>query len=213
MKGDSVWVSAVDLDNTLTQMMSTDRTDPVWAAIIEARSPSADSLPMKAWADSPRNNLLMLPFLFHGPTGNTFTREIAAPLLRFDLGKTFILPIRVFLSDRKTEVHADRQYYTMPRFEVFQALAPEHSPALTPSRYSNPPNHWSLPIPPRKPIADDDVAVHAHALDGPAIWHDPQLGGGQFFRGDVVAEMEAADVAKPWRLHRCRIIWPNSPDP
>jgi hypothetical protein len=29
MKSESVWVSAVDMDNTLTQTMSVDRTDPV----------------------------------------------------------------------------------------------------------------------------------------------------------------------------------------
>jgi hypothetical protein len=205
MKSDSVWVSAVRMDNTLTQMMSVDRADPVWAAIKEARMPSADELPIKAWANSPQETFARLPLLFSGGGGTSFTGEIAAPILKFDLDRTFALPMRIFLHDRKTEVHADRNYYTMPRYEVFQALAPEQSPALKPSRYSNPPKLWSLP----RPAKDGDVAVHARALDGPAIWHDPQLMSGQFFRGDVVAALEAAGVAKPWRLHRCRIVWPN----
>jgi hypothetical protein len=209
MKSDSVWVSAVDLDNTLTQMMSVDRTDPVWAAVKEARMPSPDDLPIKTWADSPQETFAKLPLLFSGGGGTSFSEEIAAPILRFDLGRTFVLPMRIFLFDRKTEVHADRNYYTMPRYEVFKALAPEQSPALVPSPYSNPPNLWRLPEAPRRTISDEDVAVHASALDGPAIWHDPQLSGGQFFRGDVVAAMDAAGVAKPWRLHRCRIVWPN----
>ena len=202
MKNDSVWVSTVDMDSSLVQMMSTDRTDPVWAAIKEARLPAAEDLPMKVWADSPQENLAKLPLLFSGPSGQIFTREIAAPLLRFDLGRTFVLPIRILLADRKTEVHADRGYHTMPRFEVFKALAPEESPALRPNAYENPPRNWGLPWTPK----DGDVAVHARALDGPAIWDDPQLFNGFFFRGDVVAAMEEAGVAKPWRLIRCRIV-------
>ncbi len=202
MKSDSVWVSTVDLDSTLVQIMSTDRTDPVWAAIKEARWPAAEDLPIKAWAKSPLETFKDLPLLFMGGGGNSFTHEIAAPLLRFELGRTFVLPMRVFLADRQTEVHVDRGYHTMPRFEVFKALAAEESPALRPSRYSNPPTNWMMPLPP----GDIDVAVHARALDGPAIWHDPQLSQGVFFRGDVVAAMEEAGVARHWRLIRCRVI-------
>jgi hypothetical protein len=110
--------------------------------------------------------------------------------------------MRVYLADRKTEVHADRGYHTLARYEVFKTLAPEESPALRPIRYSNPPTNWQMPRPPK----DGDVAVHARALDGPAIWHDPQLLQAFFFRGDVVAAMEEAGVAKPWRLIRCRVV-------
>ena len=199
---DSVWVSAVAMENTLVQMMSADREDAVWPAIMEARMPSAADLPMTAWADSPRDNLGKLPLLFSGPSGFAFTHEIAEPLLRFDLGRTFILPMRIFLFDQKTEVHADRKYYTMPRYEVLKALAPDQSPALLPNPYEKTPTTWSLP----RPTKDGDVAVHARALDGPAIWHDPQLMSGHFFRGDVVAALETAGVAKHWRLHRCRVV-------
>jgi hypothetical protein len=202
MKSDNVWVSTVGLDSTLVQIMSTERTDPVFAAIREARWPAAEDLPMKVWADSPQENLAKLPLLFSGPTGHIFTREIAAPLLRFDLGRTFVLPIRIFLADRKTEVHADRGYHTLARYEVFKALAPEESPALRAGSTRTPPSHWGLPWTPK----DGDVAVHALALDGPAIWHDPQLFNGFFFRGDVVAAMEEAGVARHWRLIRCRVI-------
>jgi len=203
MAGDSVWVSTVGLDSTLVQIMSTDRADPVFAAIREARWPAAEDLPMKAWADSPRETFKDLPLLFMGGGGGTkFTREIAAPLLRFDLGRTFVLPMRIFLADRKTEVHADRGYHALARFEVFRALAPEQSPALRPNPYDNPPSNWNLPSKPK----DGDVAVHALALDGPAIWHDPQLISGFFFRGDVVAAMEEAGVAQYWRLIRCRVV-------
>jgi hypothetical protein len=202
MKSDSVWVSTVDMDSSLVQLMSTDRNNALWAAIREAKWPAAEDLPMKAWADSPQETFKDLPLLFMGGGGNSFTHEIAAPLLRFDLGRTFVLPIRIFLADRKTEVHADRGYHTMPRFEVFKALAPEESPALRAGSTRTPPSHWGLPWKPK----DGDVAVHALALDGPAIWHDPQLFNGFFFRGDVVAAMEEAGVARHWRLIRCRVI-------
>jgi hypothetical protein len=48
MKSDSVWISAVAMENTFVQMMSTDRTDAVWPAIMEARMPSAGDPPMMA---------------------------------------------------------------------------------------------------------------------------------------------------------------------
>ena len=202
MKSDSVWVSTVDMDHTLVQLMSTDRTDPVWKAIKEARTPSSDSLPMKAWADLPQETLERLPCLFSGPSGTIFTDQIAAPLLLFNLGQTLVLPIRIFLADRKTEIHSDRGYHTMPRCEVFEALAPEQSPELKPNPYDKAPKNWSLP----KPTKDGDIAVHARALDGPAIWHDPQIIRGFFFRGDVVAALESAGVSRPWRLFRCRVV-------
>jgi hypothetical protein len=202
MARDSVWVSTIGLDSTLVQIMSTDRMDPVFAAIKDARLPAAEDLPMKVWADSPLEDLGKLPPLFSGPIGEVFTREIAAPLLRFDLGRTFVLPVRVFLADRKTEVHADRGYHALARFEVFKALAAEESPALRPGSSRTPPSHWGLPLKPN----DGDVAVHARSLDGPAIWHDPQLFNGFFFRGDVVAAMEEAGVAQHWRLIRCRVV-------
>jgi hypothetical protein len=44
MKSDGVLVSAVRMENTLVQMMSTDRTVAVWPAIMEARMPSAGDL-------------------------------------------------------------------------------------------------------------------------------------------------------------------------
>jgi hypothetical protein len=202
MKNDSVWVSTVKMDSSLVQLMSTDEDNALWAAIREARWPAAEDLPMKAWADSSLETFKDLPHFFMGGGGASFTREIAAPLLRFDLGRTFVLPMRVYLADRTTEVHADRGYHTMPRFEVFKALAPEESPALRPGSTRTPPSHWGLPWTPK----DGDVAVHALALDGPAIWHDPQLFNGVFFRGDVVAAMKEAGVAKPWRLIRCRVV-------
>jgi hypothetical protein len=49
MESNSVWVSAVAMENTLAQMMSTDRTDAVWPAIMKARMPSANDLPTMAW--------------------------------------------------------------------------------------------------------------------------------------------------------------------
>jgi hypothetical protein len=49
MKSDSVWVSAVPMENTPLPMLSTDRTDAVWPAIMEARMPSAGDLPKMAW--------------------------------------------------------------------------------------------------------------------------------------------------------------------
>lgn len=124
-------------------------------------------------------------------------------MLKFDLGRTLLLPVRLFLQDRETEIGADPGYFVIARWHVFEALAPEESPNLQPNRYSDPPTNWSLPWTPK----DGDVAVHATALDPPAaIWFDPQLMDGLFLSGGLVAALKEAGVAKFWKLKRCRVV-------
>lgn len=202
MKSDSVWVSSVKSDSTLVRSLSVDRSEPGWAALKEGRVPSGDELPLNAFAKNRDDRLKNLPPLFQGGGGITVTSALAAPMLKFDLGRTLLLPMRIFLADRKTEVGAERGFFTIPRYEVFEALAPEASPELQPDRYSNPPTHWALPWTPK----DGDVAVHAKALDGPAMWHDPKLFNGTFLSGALVAAMQEAGVARYWQLTRCRVV-------
>lgn len=128
--------------------------------------------------------------------------EIAEILLSFDLGTMLVLPLRVLEHDRKTEVYGDRNYHLLFRYNVFRALAPKESPNLKPGRFSDPPSHWAMPWEPK----DGDVAVHETALDGPAIWNDPQLMQVHFYNGEVVKALEAAGVAHLWRFKKCRVV-------
>ena len=203
MKCDCVWVSSIKQDSTLVQTnLNYDRDDPARKAIKEGKDPNPEDLPLTVFAKVEGDPLDKLPPLFDGGGAIAISAQLAAPLLKFDLGRTLVLPTRILLGDRKTEVYADRGYYLLPRWHVFGALAPEVSPKLRPSRYGDPPDSWSLPWEPE----DGDVAVHKIALDGPAIWHDPKLMNGIFFNGQVVDAIRSAGVARYWQLTECRIV-------
>lgn len=203
MTTDTVWLWMSQYDNTLIQVnLDFDRDQPALLAIREKRDPRPDELPVVIFGGFPDAPVRKLPPLFDGGGAWTFSAQLAAPLLKLDLGKTLILPVRILQNDKKTEIFADRGYFQMLRHEVFNALAPEESQNLKQSRYSN--THWSVPI--DRELKDDDVAVHATALDAPNIWHDPQLMNSMFFSGKAVAALRDAGVSKYFAFIQCRIV-------
>ena len=209
MKCDSVWVSCIALDRTLTPVnLDFDPNEAARKAIlVEKRDPEPDELPVSIFAKVDNDPLDNLPVFFVGG-GYTFSGRIAAPFFKFDLGRNLILPVQIFLHDRTTEVYAERSYFTRLRSEVLEALAPEASPNLRPAGQNRPgasqkpPTRWFLPWEPQ----DEDVAVTRKALDSPAIWHDPTLINSLFINGEVVKALQDAGVAKYWQLKRCRIV-------
>jgi len=203
MAQDRVWVSAVKQDHSLIRPLDRDEHEPGWAAILqERRAPVEGELPLQKFAEYRDDSLKDLPPLFDGGGGLNLVGQIAAPMLTFDLGRTLILPLRIFLADRSTEIGAERAFYTIPRYHVFEALAPEDSPALRPGRHSKPPTQWLLPRAPK----DGDVAVQSQALEAPAIWVDPKLINGFFMSGPLVAALQEAGVARYWQVFECRMV-------
>jgi hypothetical protein len=159
------------------------------------------NLPIIAFEEYRDDPITDLRPLFSGTGGIVISSELAEPLLRFDLGRTLVLPLRILKYDRKTEIFSDRVYHIILRYEVFEALAPDASTNLRPSGVASPPKRWNLP----RPVNDDDIAVTEAALDGPAIWWDPALHTTRFFNGEVVAAMHENDTAKYWHLKQCRV--------
>jgi len=80
MKGDNIWVSAVSMENTFVQMMSTDRTDLSWSVIIQTSMSSADDLAIEALAQPPLVHFNKLHFMSMGGDGNSFTNAVIAPV-------------------------------------------------------------------------------------------------------------------------------------
>ncbi|MEM8776947.1 MAG: hypothetical protein AAGF53_18090 [Pseudomonadota bacterium] len=113
-----------------------------------------------------------------------------------------ILPLRILQFDRKTEVQPERRYHLIQKWTVLSALAPESSLNLKTNKYS-PGVNWSQ----KEDIKDDDIALDRRALDGSAkIWSDPKLPQGDFYSGDVVDALAAANVSQYWNFKRCRLV-------
>lgn len=205
MKTDSVWVSALPKDGSMVETrLGFDQEEPARKAILSGSDPRLEDLPIKAFEEYADGPIEDLPPIFDGAGGLAVSYELAEPLLRFDLGRTLLLPLRLLRYDRKTEFFGERGYYILLRNEVFKAMTPEACENLRPSLGSSPPKRWKLPI--LQPLQDNDVAVNAKALDGPAQWSDPSLINAKFFNGEVVKAMQETDTAKYWHLKRCSIV-------
>ncbi|TCP43013.1 hypothetical protein [Rhodovulum marinum] len=200
MAQDRVWVSAIKTDSSLVKGLEKDESEPGWVALNERRDPAEQDLPVHLYGKYRDDPLKDLPPLFMGGSGISMSGQIAAPMLNFDLGRTLLLPLRILLADRTTEIGAERAFYTIPRYHVFEALAPEDSPALRQSEYDD--AQWLLPRAPK----DGDVAVKPQALEAPAIWFDSRLINGFFMSGPLVAALQEAGVARYWQLFECRVV-------
>ena len=202
MKTDSVWISALPRDGSNVELrLDYDPEEPARKAILSRGEPRPEDLPIIAFEEYLDGPIKDLPPLFDGAGGIAISGELAETLLKFDLGRTLVLPLRILKYDRKTEILGDRGYHIILRYEVFEALSPDASTGLRPASKETPPIRWNLP----RPVTDNDVAVTKAALDGPAIWWDPALHTTRFFNGEVVAAMHENDTAKYWHLKRCLV--------
>ncbi|MEM6409822.1 MAG: hypothetical protein AAF700_15595 [Pseudomonadota bacterium] len=205
MKPDSVWVHAPeDISALVETRIDFDPSEPARAAILAGGEPDPKDFPVTAfekYRDAPIEDL---PPFFDGAGGLAFSKEIAEPIMQFDLGRTLILPLRILKHDRKTEIFAERGYHIKLRKDVFSAFNPNASTNLNPGRRHTPPTRWKIPW--QRPLNDDDVAVTSAALDSPAFWTDPALVNSEFINGNVVRAMQSNDTAKYWHLKRCRIV-------
>jgi hypothetical protein len=179
-----------------------DGSQPALRAMRQCKVPLPEDLPITVFAARDDITLEDLPEFFVGGSVCAFTKSIAAPLRKFDLGKTLLMPVRILLADKQTEVYADRQYVAINRFEVFESFDIDASRNLRPSLHKRDPPKWRLP----SKLKDDDIAISASTPDVPPIWGDKILMGGIYFRGDVVEALEAAGVAKFWNFKSCRIV-------
>lgn len=205
VKTDSVWVSALPKDGSMVETkLGFDREEPARKAISSGGDPRPKDLPIIAFEKYYDGPISDLPPIFDGASGIVISHELAEPFLRFDLGRTLVLPLRLFRYDKTTEFFSERGYHIILRYEVFKALASDACENIRAAGSANPPKRWALPR--LHPLEDDDVAVNTNALDSPAYWWDPALYDTHFINGEVVKAMQETDTAKYWHLKRCRII-------
>ncbi|WP_156102942.1 hypothetical protein [Thioclava atlantica] len=105
MKTESVWIADLHRDGTnVVTDLDFDRDEPARKAILSGGEPRSEDLPIVAFEKYEDGPIKRLPSLFIGAGGIVISGELAAPLLKFDLGRTLVLPLRIFKHDRKTEI-------------------------------------------------------------------------------------------------------------
>ena len=80
-----------------------DADEPGRKAISPDSDPSPEDLPVSGFECNFDGPVRELPPIFKGAGGVVVSRELVEPLLRFDLGRTLLLPLRLLRYDRKTE--------------------------------------------------------------------------------------------------------------
>lgn len=109
MKTDSVWVSALPQDGSMVETkLGFDENEPARKDIWLGSDPKPQDLPITAFEEYADGPIFELPPIFEGGGGTVFSRELAEPLLSFDLGRTLVLPLRLLRHDRKTEFYSER---------------------------------------------------------------------------------------------------------
>ena len=103
--------------------------------------------------------------------------NVAEVLRRFDLGKTVLRPITVVLAEGKGE---DKRYLTLATSNIRPTIDPEHSGEIGYGFVRRPALMCETPVHPW-------VCAYRTALDGPAIWTDPDVSD-TLFVNDALAQ-------------------------
>jgi hypothetical protein len=202
---DEIWISNIFHDSTNVRGTDIDRSEPGWVALKERQSVSEAELPLNIYAHYKDETFRNLPPAFEGAGGLKLSDGIAAVLQQFDLGKAFLIPIQLYLHDRRTPV--DKKYFIYASYERKDAFVSELSRDVRTNPYdkTDPPPYWNMPWEPK----DGDIAIREGAPEGADMWMDPKLFGSLFMKGQLVAALREAGYAKIFSLTRCRIILPH----
>ncbi|MGB3176949.1 MAG: hypothetical protein WBA90_03620, partial [Albidovulum sp.] len=125
MADDEIWISNIFNDTTIVRGTEIDRSEPGWVALKERQSVSAAELPLNIYAHYKDETFRNLPPAFEGAGGLKLSAGIAAVLQQFDLGSAFLVPIQLYLYDRRTPV--DQKYFIYASYERKEAFVPELS--------------------------------------------------------------------------------------
>ena len=120
MANDEVWISNIFHDPTNVRGTDIDRSEPGWTAMRERQSVSEEELPLRLHANVRGETFRNLPPAFEGAGGSKLSAGIAAVLRRFDRGKAFLVPARLYLFDRCTPV--GKEYFIGGSYEFKDAF-------------------------------------------------------------------------------------------
>ena len=131
-------------------------------------------------------------FLFVSP-------ECATVLRAHEMGEGQLIPVRLFESDRTTEL--PEGWCVLNVAARKDTYLPEAS-ARTDRPYGDVIEAYTLPANPK----DDEQAFGPGALEGADIWREKRFPLGHLFLTDRLADaLREAGVAEPWLMTRCRV--------
>jgi hypothetical protein len=141
-----------------------------------------------------------LPQVFYA-NGYFVLREQAYDVFsQFDLGETELVPVKVYQSDKETEVAG--AYYLINFGCVKNSFIPEMSTDLRPPLKVWFGMAWTPPLTPK----DDQVAVSVEKSRGSHLWHEKWFMRSLFMSGQLRNALVASSLDKPFKLSKCRMV-------
>lgn len=202
-----VWVSSFRKDSGLILGFKTDRTDGTTgsskAGLSVARSiwvgevPPPDQLPERIWPGREGRRSLSPLFIVRGFI--FVTHDAARILERFDLGGGRLREVAVLASEDATEIDETVFCWVFGNKKSALDLACSRLEHLVTDAPGEP--YGFLPA----GVTDGDIRVREEALSGPDVWYDPALIDALFLGRRLGEELEAAGLAKAFRLHRAPV--------
>ena len=130
------------------------------------------------------------------------TQQMYEVFSRFELGKSQLIPVDLFKSDRQTRFEG--QHYMLYRGEHKVGFEMEHSRNFSPPRPESKKFHATV-IASR--VEDGDICLNASVLSGADVWRDANLGSGLFFSDPLMTALVQANAFDAsFRHRRCRIL-------
>ena len=125
-------------------------------------------------------------------------RAIVEVMQGFDLGKSNFYPVKLRRLD-KDQIY-DQDFSILNIAVAKQTLVPEQSGGVEEDSFV--PGDFIV----HRYANDDEIAVSASCLNGADIWIDPSIFNHCFFISDrLKAALDAASLAAPFELRRCRV--------
>lgn len=106
MKTDKVWATTIIGSHYSIRLniFDTATGNPVVRAMLKGQEPQIEDLPLVLFPQTKDADIRNVPELFVDAGHLVFSEKVAAVLRQFNLGRTYMVPVKIVLSDRETEV-------------------------------------------------------------------------------------------------------------
>ena len=205
---DFVWVSSFRKAAELILGLETDRTGgsngnpkkglPVARSVWVGEVPPLDELPCKIWRVREIPHTLPPLFIVRGFI--FVTHEAARVLERFDLGEGRLEKVAVTASEEASKIDQTVFCWVFGNRKSALDMASSRLDHVVTDAPGDP--YAFLPA----NVADDDIRVRKEAMSGPEVWYDPALNDAVFFGRRLGDALQAAGLAKDFRLHRAPVF-------
>jgi hypothetical protein len=124
--------------------------------------------------------------------------KAAKIMMRHDVGNLAFYPLEIFQPDGVKPISG--RWHVMNFANARTTIVPEQSKYIRANAYITPPLYH-----PDDLMKDGALAISADSIQGPQVWVDPRLVDAFFLGAEVVRDLQAAGIAKDFKLRRCTI--------